>query len=136
MRLVRTLIASSFVLLTSSMIAEEVAAEDAEFIAFQCDLPMVGSERCGSPERNVRVGGRKSLNVQLNSIPAEVCATFTVYHAVDRKEMARPVDVCGDKMAQNLWINGKDEAVDVYMMVKSNTTSRVTIKGHYIIAKP
>jgi hypothetical protein len=113
-----------------------LAEEDAQFIAFDCDVPLVGSARCGSPNVNVRVGGRRRLNVQVNSIPSKSCVKFTVHHAIENKELRTSGEICAKQMASTLWTNPDDETVDVFMTVKSVDYNAYTIRGNYIIDRP
>jgi hypothetical protein len=134
MHLARTLAVSSLVLLSSSTLADAVlAGEGAQLIEFTCDVPLFGSNRCGSPDRNVRVGGNKKLNVQVRSAPAGRCVTFTVYHAVENKKLVTSREICPHEKATELWPNLKDEGVDVFMIVKSVDNASFTITGTYII---
>ncbi len=138
MHLARTLVVSSFVLLSSTMLADVVVADEgAQIIAFECDVPRWGKDRCGAANLNIRMGGLKRISVKLNSIPKDMCVFFTVNHAVAAdKELATSPKVCRDTPVTNVWTNPNDEAVDVFMTVKSDGPYAFPIRGHYVIDRP
>src|SRR5690349_24951220 len=118
MHLARHLVVSTLVLGSFGTLADAVFAEDEpaqisalisdegnEIIAFECTLPVFGSVRCGSPNHNVRVPGRKAVAVVVTSSTSTNCALFTVHHAIENKDLTAPIEVCTLNPAAVLWTN-------------------------------
>jgi hypothetical protein len=137
MRFARQFLVSAAVLTSSSMLAEEVFAEGAEIIPFECDLPLFGTARCGDPNRNIRIGGLRRVSVALEAKAEQKCALFYVYHAVNEKVLATEMKACTGSMAKHLWTNSDEEVVDVVIRAKAeNSSDSYSIRGNYIIDRP
>lgn len=141
MQLLRRVVVSTLVLGAFATLSDVVLAEDKPVtINFSCTVPAIGSERCGDPDVNVRVGPARRLNIKIDEIPQsydkKICVTFTVYHAVTHKELATSGELCEPGQNDRTWTNPKDESIDVYMKVKSTVVSEIKIVGRYIMVRP
>lgn len=141
MQFFRRVAVTSLVLGSFATLSDVVLAEDKPIaINFACTVPAIGSERCGDPDLNVRVGPARRLNIKIDEIPQsyddKICVTFTVYHAVTNKELATSGELCEPGQNDKTWTNPKDESVDVYMKVKSTVTKEIKIAGRYILVRP
>jgi hypothetical protein len=142
MHFARHLVVSAVVLTSSSTLADAVFAESREpqAFAFSCHVPSWGKERCGDADRNVRVGRAKRLLVNVKTMPQNAkdpfCLTFFVYHAVSGDKLQEVPRICETDKPVTIWINPKEEAVDVFMKVSSNKVEAFDITGWYIVDHP
>jgi hypothetical protein len=137
--LIRSLLVSTLVLGSFGTLADAALAEEAHIsIAYDCTVPRVGAERCGDENRNLHVGRGKRLSIYVDVISDDdACLTFFVIHAVSGKLLATSGLICDPgNEPDRTWANPKDEAIDVYVTVKSSVTDLVKIEGRYVIAKP
>lgn len=131
---VGTLVVGSFATLSDVVLAVDVAE-----IYYSCMVPKVGKDRCGDPNRNVRVGPLQRLTIQLDKISHKgVCVTFYVKHAVSGNLLATSPKMCQpDAGGEQVWTNPQNEAIDVYMTASSDTVmNSVTIEGKFRLDKP
>lgn len=139
MQFFQRLAVASLVVGAFATLSDVVLAVDVSEIYFECMVPRVGKDRCGDPNRNVRVGPLQRLTIQLDKISHKgVCVTFYVKHAVSgnllgtTKEMCQP-DAGGDQV----WTNPQNESIDVYMNVSSDTVKdTLAIEGKFRLDKP
>lgn len=137
MRFARQFLVSAVVLTSSSMPAEEVFADGAEIIPFDCRLPLFGTARCGDPNKNIRLGALRRISVALDAKSDRLCTFFYVYHAVNEKVLAADVKVCTGEAATHLYTNPDDVGLDVVIRAKAaSKTESFDIKGNYIIDRP
>lgn len=141
MLILRRVVVSSLVLGAFATLSDVVLAEDKPIVIhYECTIPTTGSERCGDANRNIRVGPLKRLTIQLDQIPYDprnpIKVTFTVFHAVTNNQLAASREMSQPGEGDRVWTNPKDEAVDVYVTVKSNAWGKVDIAGRYVIDKP
>lgn len=144
MRFAQTLIVSSFVLLSSTMLADVVLAESREprAFAFSCTVPSLGKDRCGDADRNVRVGRGKRLLVTVDTVtpkpPAdkEICFEFFAYHAVSGDQIGHVEKVCTLGKPYGIWANPKETPVDVFLKVGSDSYDKLEITGAYVVDHP
>lgn len=140
-QLLRQVMVSTLLLGSFATIADVAFAEEPRpvMIPFSCTTPRVGADRCGDPDRNVRIGPEKRLTVDwVTSADKDpkTCMMFYVIHAVSGKELASK-ELCGAPKSGRLWTNPENKSVDVYVAVKStNRVSHIDIGGFYIIDKP
>ena len=139
MRFAQTLIVSSFVLLSSTMLADVVLAESREprAFAFSCTVPSFGKERCGDANVNIRVKKDQQLVVMLKNLPKgtqakPICVEFVTYHAVTGDELEKSSPVCENVKVGTLWTNRKGQDVDVFAKVGSNIVSSFVLEGNYV----
>jgi hypothetical protein len=131
--LVSTLVLGSVGTLADAALAEE---RSPVMIPFSCTTPIIGADRCGDKDQNLRIGPESRLTVDwTTSDNKEACVTFVVVHAVSGKELASE-ELCEAPKAKPLWTNPEKKFVDVYVTVKSDKASRVKIGGFYIIYRP
>ncbi|MBK9265817.1 MAG: hypothetical protein IPM54_39265 [Polyangiaceae bacterium] len=132
--LVSTLVLGSFGVLADAALARD---KPAVLYSFSCTTPVLGSERCGDANRNIRLYPGQRLSVEWDSTSKEACMTFYVIHAVSGKALGRTDELCKcPTTSEGVWANPKDEAVDVYVTVSSDVTSNVRIGGTYVVDKP
>ncbi len=139
MQFFRRLAVTSLVVGSFATLSDVVLAVDVAEIYYECMVPKVGKERCGDPNRNVRVGPLQRLTIQLDKISHKgACVTFYVKHAVSGNLLATSPKMCQpDAGGEQVWTNPQNEALDVYMNVSSDTVwNSLAIEGKFRLDKP
>lgn len=130
--LIATFVLGSFGTLTDAALAEETTRS----VVFSCTVPMIGAERCGDNDQNIRVGPEKRLTVDWTvSGDPKACVTFHVYHAVSN-DLLKSVELCNAPTAAHVWPNPDKKTVDVYVKVSSTRPWSFNIKGFYNVNQP
>src|SRR5690349_3331605 len=102
------------VCLTSSLV---IAGTPPIKRAFECDSPLIGSDRCGDKNKNYRVESGKKVSVHLIK-PKDGSMIFSVFHAVSDKELVTFEAITSDTFTTK-WTNSDKETIDLYFKVKS-----------------
>jgi hypothetical protein len=154
-------LAGVVMMVSLSLVSSLVLAGSTVRRPFACSTPWFGSERCGSDDTQLRIGGKCTVEVLLTRSEGDTSMNFHLKHAVSGDALTVPTlvkptrtegirekckqegqseEACKveeDKSATLLWTNPKDSAVDVYLNAASVGSSlRKQIEGRVIVKCP